>query len=118
MRQPIFNYSSYRLPSRNSRDLIEILDSTDQNCMKNPLLILMAALISIFLKSNTIIASEKTKQNNQHDKESTSIPHTSKKSEILQKNQLWLESCRGINFVPIPGGMFSYISEHIMFRVA
>ena len=74
--------------------------------MKIPLLILMAALISIFLTSNTIIASEKTKQNNQHDQESTYIPHTSKKPEILQKNQLWLESFTGINFVPIPGGMF------------
>ena len=48
MRQPIFHQSSNRLLSRNSRDLIEILDSTDQNCMKIPLLILMAALISIF----------------------------------------------------------------------
>ena len=74
--------------------------------MKIPLLILMAALISIFLTSNTIIASEKTKQNNQHDQESTSIPHKAKKSEILQKNQLWLESFTGINFVPIPGGIF------------
>ena len=74
--------------------------------MKNPLLILMAALISIFLTSNTIISSEKTKQNNQHDQESTYIPHTSKKPEILQKNQLWLESFTGVNFVPIPGGIF------------
>ena len=74
--------------------------------MKIPLLILMAALISIFLTSNTIIASEKTKQNNQHDQESKTIPHAAKKSEILQKNKLWLESFTGINFVPIPGGMF------------
>ena len=66
----------------------------------------MAALISIFLTSNTIIASEKTKQNNQHDQESTYIPHTSKKPEILQKNQLWLESLTGINFVQNPGGIF------------
>ena len=74
--------------------------------MKIPLLILMAALISIFLTSNTIIASEKTKQKNQHDQESTSIPHTAKISESLQKDQLWLESFTGINFVRIPGGMF------------
>ena len=74
--------------------------------MKIPLLILIAALISIFFTSNTIIASEKTKHNNQNDQESTSIPNTAKISEILQKNQLWLESFTGINFVPIPGGMF------------
>ena len=41
----------------------------------------MAALISIFLTSNTIIASEKTKQNNQHDQESKTIPHAAKKSQ-------------------------------------
>ena len=56
------------------------------------------------MTSNTIIALEKTKQNNQFDQESKTIPHTAKISEILQKNQLWLESFTGINFVPIPGG--------------